>query len=99
MPRPAPLLSAIALLVLASAASLAQAPARERVMNRPDFETLLKKVSNWGRWGAADEMGAVNLITPARRKRALAGGMVPLATRRWTRSQLSICASSMAPFS
>jgi hypothetical protein len=29
---------------------------------------------NWGRWGADDQMGAVNLITPA--KRAGAAGLV-----------------------
>jgi kynurenine formamidase len=50
----------------------AQTQARERVMARPDFESLLKKVSNWGRWGTTDEMGAINLITPERRRRAVA---------------------------
>ena len=62
----------IAVTVALTSPALAQAPARERVMSRPDFEALLKRISNWGRWGAADEMGAVNLITPARRRRALA---------------------------
>ena len=28
--------------------------------------------SNWGRWGNDDELGAANLITPAKRKQALA---------------------------
>ena len=30
------------------------------------------KLSNWGRWGDDDELGAVNLITPEKRKQALA---------------------------
>ena len=30
-----------------------------------DLATLAKQVSNWGRWGADDERGTVNLITPA----------------------------------
>jgi kynurenine formamidase len=35
-----------------------------------DFQKLFKEVSNWGRWGKDDQMGAVNLITPAKRKEA-----------------------------
>ena len=31
----------------------------------------MKELSNWGRWGKDDQMGAVNLITPAKRKEAL----------------------------
>jgi kynurenine formamidase len=34
----------------------------------------LKTLSNWGRWGAEDELGTVNLITPA--KRIQAAGLV-----------------------
>ena len=38
---------------------------------RADFDRLMKELSNWGRWGKDDQMGAVNLITPAKRKEAL----------------------------
>ncbi len=38
---------------------------------RADFDQLMKELSNWGRWGKDDQMGAVNLITPAKRKEAL----------------------------
>lgn len=31
-----------------------------------DFRSLGKRLSNWGRWGADDERGTVNLITPER---------------------------------
>jgi kynurenine formamidase len=31
-----------------------------------DFREIGKKLSNWGRWGAEDERGTVNLITPER---------------------------------
>lgn len=34
---------------------------------------LAKKVSNWGRWGAHDERGTVNFITPQVVRRAAAG--------------------------
>ena len=32
----------------------------------------MKELSNWGRWGKDDQMGTVNLITPAKRKQAVA---------------------------
>lgn len=38
---------------------------------RADFDRLMKELSNWGRWGKDDQIGAVNLITPAKRKDAL----------------------------
>src|ERR1700687_3700432 len=36
------------------------------------FEQWMTDLSNWGRWGKDDEMGAMNLITPAKRKQAAA---------------------------
>ena len=35
-----------------------------------EFDAYFKKLSNWGRWGPADELGTLNLITDATRKRA-----------------------------
>ena len=35
-----------------------------------DFEELLNRLSNWGRWGPDDELGALNYITPAHRAAA-----------------------------
>ena len=32
----------------------------------------MEELSNWGRWGADDQLGTVNLITPAKRREALA---------------------------
>ncbi|MFC1409326.1 cyclase family protein [Streptacidiphilus sp. N1-12] len=29
-----------------------------------EFRDIAKRVNNWGRWGAADEIGTLNLITP-----------------------------------
>ena len=53
----------------AASAALAQAPAHETTP--ADFARLQKELSNWGRWGKDDQMGAVNLITPAKRKQAV----------------------------
>jgi kynurenine formamidase len=33
-------------------------------------EQWMKELSNWGRWGSNDELGAINLITPAKRQAA-----------------------------
>src|SRR5215471_11886884 len=37
-----------------------------------EYERWQKELSNWGRWGKDDEMGTLNLITPAKRKQAAA---------------------------
>src|SRR6185369_7585872 len=49
-----------------------QAPAAARPMTEDAFKALMKEVSNWGRWGATDQLGAFNLLTPETRKRAAA---------------------------
>jgi len=36
------------------------------------YERWTKELSNWGRWGAGDQIGALNLITPAKRRQAAA---------------------------
>lgn len=40
------------------------------VMTEAEVVDLMTRLSNWGRWGADDELGALNLITPAVRARA-----------------------------
>src|SRR6201988_2355350 len=50
----------------------AQSSARPTIANEDDFRRAMKELSNWGRWGSDDELGAANLITPAKRKQALA---------------------------
>src|SRR5471032_667009 len=39
--------------------------------NAAEFDTLFQQVKNWGRWGPDDQLGSVNLITPAKRKQAV----------------------------
>ena len=43
-----------------------------RRANAAEFDTLFQQVKNWGRWGPDDQLGSVNLITPAKRKQAVA---------------------------
>ena len=41
-------------------------------VTKADYERWKTELSNWGRWGRDDQMGALNLITPAKRKQAAA---------------------------
>lgn len=41
-------------------------------MTRVDFDALMQNISNWGRWVDDDELGTLNLITPAKRVAAAA---------------------------
>jgi len=48
------------------------APAGNRSpANAEQFDQMFQQIKNWGRWGADDQLGAVNLITDAKRKDAL----------------------------
>ena len=38
----------------------------EHDMTKADVERLTKELSNWGRWGKKDQLGALNLITKAK---------------------------------
>src|SRR5256885_9314892 len=66
----------ISLIVLGIAVSIPVARStsntRPAIASEADYHRALKELSNWGRWGNDDELGAANLITPAKRKQALA---------------------------
>ena len=73
----------IGLILLGAGISVpyAQTPGKERqaIANEEDYRRAMKELSNWGRWGKDDELGAANLITPAKRKLALASAKEGLA--------------------
>jgi kynurenine formamidase len=50
----------------------AQAPAAHPLVTAAEYERWQTELTNWGRWGADDQMGALNLITPAKRREAAA---------------------------
>ena len=56
-------------MLLSSAIALAQTPTPAHI-SKADFEQMMTDLSNWGRWGDDDQLGTVNLITPAKRKAA-----------------------------
>jgi len=67
-------------LMLAALAGAASGPSREdsqagdshALVTAAEYERWQSELSNWGRWGKNDEMGTLNLITPAKRKAAAA---------------------------
>ena len=58
--------------VLMVAVVTAQAPAPKPPVTPEEYERWKKDLSNWGRWGKDDQIGALNLITSAKRKQAAA---------------------------
>lgn len=41
-----------------------------RAMTAADVKGLMSKLSNWGRWGKDDQLGTMNLVTPAKRQQS-----------------------------
>lgn len=61
---------------IAAAVSMGLAPSalaqeRAREASTEEFTGLMKELSNWNRWGKDDQVGAVNLITPEKRRQAV----------------------------
>lgn len=46
------------------------AQSRPPMETEADFHRAMDELSNWGRWGDDDELGAANLITPQKRREA-----------------------------
>lgn len=44
--------------------------ANKPIRSKQDVTAAMKILSNWGRWGKDDQYGALNLITPAKRREA-----------------------------
>src|SRR5438128_2196355 len=56
-------------LFLTSTLSTAQP---DHTTTKADVDRWMTDLSNWGRWGKDDQLGALNFITPAKRKQAAA---------------------------
>jgi kynurenine formamidase len=63
-------------------------------VTRAQYERWQTELSNWGRWGKDDELGALNLITPAKRKQAAAlvrdGVSVSLSSDAATEAEVDV---------
>src|SRR6201996_1676169 len=79
--------------VLAGGAAAQGVPARPLV-SEAQFEAWQTELSNWGRWGKDDELGTLNLVTPAKRMSALAlvkeGVPVSLSTNGFTEKAVDV---------
>ena len=65
------LLQGLLVLCLSTAILLPVASAQTAAaVTRAQFDTWMQDISNWGRWGAEDELGTLNLITEQKRKDA-----------------------------
>ncbi len=51
-------------------AALGQQTGERQVVSQEQYDAWFDELSNWGRWGPDDEMGALNLITPEKRRTA-----------------------------
>ena len=56
------------LIVLLLIETVAVNASNRPVLTKKDIDAMMTSLSNWGRWGKEDELGALNLITPSKRK-------------------------------
>src|SRR5258705_9979413 len=84
---------------LGVAAALARDAASQGSSSRPlvteaQYLAWQTELSNWGRWGKDDQLGTLNLITPAKRKSALAlvkeGVPVSLSANAFTEKAIDV---------
>src|ERR1700752_1093554 len=54
----------------ASPEAVAAASTRPALVSKAEYDKWRTERSNWGRWGKDDQVGAINMITPAKRKQA-----------------------------
>jgi kynurenine formamidase len=57
---------------LLTATLAAQSPSSVPAVTQAEYERWKTELSNWGRWGKDDQIGTLNLITPAKRRQAAA---------------------------
>jgi kynurenine formamidase len=64
------------------------------LVTKAQFEAWQTTLSNWGRWGKDDQLGTLNLVTPAKRRAALAlvkeGVPVSLSTNGFTQKAIDV---------
>ena len=53
-------------------AARGQPRATREPVTKEQFERWMTELSNWGRWGKDDQLGAANLVTPDKRRKAAA---------------------------
>jgi hypothetical protein len=64
----------LAIVALCSAGVVSQGTRSRPLVSEAQYEAWQTQLSNWGRWGPDDQLGTLNLITPAKAQAALALG-------------------------
>src|SRR5687768_18480609 len=64
--------AAVGLALAAASAGLAAQSTAPAPVTAAQYERWKTELSNWGRWGKDDQIGTLNLITPAKRRQAAA---------------------------
>src|SRR5262245_59736220 len=86
-------IAAVLVGVAASQGSI-QGSSSRPLVSEAQFEAWQTELSNWGRWGKDDDLGTLNLITPAKRRAALAlvkeGVPVSLSTNTFTEKAIDV---------
>lgn len=67
-----PRMLVLAVTILSCLICSGSANAQDKELTKADVDRLFTELSNWGRWGAEDQLGTINLITPAKRVQAAA---------------------------
>ncbi len=62
----------VAVMASPAASRSAQSGGGTQTVTKAEYDRWKTDLSNWGRWGKDDQIGAVNLITPAKRRQAAA---------------------------
>src|SRR5262245_20504606 len=74
--------------------SVSSGGAPHALVTQAQYDRWRTELSNWGRWGKDDELGALNLITPAKRRAAAAlvrdGVTVSLASNAQTQKAVDV---------
>src|SRR5437867_10586483 len=85
---------ALALTVVLSRGVVSQTPQSHPLVSQAQYDKWQTELSNWGRWGPNDELGALNLITPAKRRAAAAlvkeGATISLAATAFTQKDVDV---------
>ncbi len=63
-------IQSIALMIVMTVAQGSVGAQEKHKMTKADVERQIDELSNWGRWGKDDQLGALNLITPEKRIQA-----------------------------
>src|SRR5262247_3491333 len=89
------LITVIAVLIFVGViAAWPQQTATHPLVTKAEYERWQTELSNWGRWGRGDELGTLNLITPAKRAQAAAlvkdGVAVSLASNAETQKGVDV---------